>query len=402
MFLRFGAKQIFRQFYWLAFFSTLLSQTQEPPNQDIGKTRQRLQELQIQRSQVDNQINLLQKRRSGVLVELQGITLRASKARMQAEVAQLRREELQSELLLLKERKTAIQNETVRLKGSLQRQLKWLQALGPLGTLSFFPSYSDVENYLVRSRYQEWWRNRENQKLQTAQKLHAELIEQEREIAGTETKLSEVSIEMANLQEMLNANEKQLQEYLNRILRDEQQKKGIQSELNEESILLERMLESLLSKTKSGTNINPAIPFQNLMGKLPFPVEGSLAEGFGVQVHPRFGTRTMNSWLLIAAKGGATVKAVADGQVIKAESFQSFGLMAIISHGNVYHSLYMHLRALSVQEGQIIKSGETIGYVGDTPDGPRLGFGIIRNFQNKRTPEDPQKWLASRYVSRGR
>ena len=367
---------------------------QEQHGQDIGKTRQRLQELQLQIGQLDNQLIQLHNRRNGVLVELQGITLRTSKARSQAEATKLRRDELQSELLMLTKKRTEIFIELSRLKRSLQRQVKWLQALGPLGTLSFFPSHSDIENYLVRSRYLEWWRKNENQKLQKAMNLHAELVEQARVAEDAEAKLSEVSSEMAILQEELNANEKQLQAYLNGIQRDELQKREIQAELNEEAILLERLLASVLSASGSNIAFRATIPFQNLLGRLPVPVEGMLAEGFGIQTHPRFGTKTMNSGILVAAIGGAPIKAVADGQVIKAESFQSYGLMVIINHGNAYLSIYMYLRALLVQEGQIVKAGETIGYVGDTPDGPRLRFEI----RNRRTPEDPQKWFASRYL----
>ncbi|MDR2697944.1 MAG: peptidoglycan DD-metalloendopeptidase family protein, partial [Holophagales bacterium] len=97
--------------------------------------------------------------------------------------------------------------------------------------------------------------------------------------------------------------------------------------------------------------------------------------------------------LLIAAKSGDPVQAVADGQVVMAEPYQSYGLMVIIDHGSNYHSIYTHLRASSVSKDQAVKSGETIGYVGDTSDGPRLGFEIRR----QKAAEDPQKWLASRY-----
>jgi septal ring factor EnvC (AmiA/AmiB activator) len=76
-----------------------------------------------------------------------------------------------------------------------------------------------------------------------------------------------------------------------------------------------------------------------------------------------------------------------------AEPYQSYGLMVIIDHGSAYHSIYTHLRAISVSKDQAVKSGETIGYVGDTSGGPRLGFEIRR----QKAAEDPQKWLASKY-----
>ena len=41
----------------------------------------------------------------------------------------------------------------------------------------------------------------------------------------------------------------------------------------------------------------------------------------------------------------------------------------------------------------MLRSGETLGTVGDTLDGPRLGFEV--RYQSQ--PQDPQKWLKQRY-----
>jgi murein DD-endopeptidase MepM/ murein hydrolase activator NlpD len=329
-----------------------------------------------------------------VLVEIQGITLRVSKARAQAEMAQLKRDEIRRELQQLIARKDEIDKELGQLKESLRRQIKWLHALGPLGTLSFFPSHADIENYLLRSRYLEWWRNNENKKMHKFRSLHAELVGREKEITDAEVRHSKVRAEMIELQEELQANERQLQARLDGIQQDEQQKRGIQSELREEAIQLERMLAGILSNSETSTFKYVAVPFSSLVGKLRKPVGGTLAEGIGVQTHPVYGTKTENTGLLIASRSGMPVQSVADGQVVKAMPYLSFGLMVIVDHGNAYYSIYKHLQAISVSEGQAVNGGETIGYVGNTHDGARLGFEIW----HRRKYEDPQRWLASKYV----
>ena len=384
---------------WLLFvvFAVCALLSQEPtikplPGQDLGRARQRLQELQAQLGQVDDQLDVLKRRRQGILVELQNIALAASKARAQAEIARLELEQARFEVRSLGMRKAEILKELDSIKMGLRRQVRWLQALGPLGTLSYFPTHSDIESYLVRGRYLEWWRVNETKRLQRAIGLHAELAERERDISEAESKYSRVAIEMAALQEGLSANERRLQDYLGGIQKDEQQKKNIQAELREESIMLEKMLASVLSRAKVEGPFVASVPFQALAGHLRWPVEGTLAEGFGVQTHPRFGTKTMNTGLMITANGGAPVQSVAAGKVVMADSYQSYGLMVIIDHGGSYYTIYTHLRALAVAKGQTVASRETIGFVGDTPDGPRLGFEI----RNQTTPEDPQKWLASR------
>ena len=375
-----------------------VAQNHDADGQDMGRARQRLQELQAQLGQVDNQLALLGKRRQGVLAELQANALRASRARAEAEAARINRDRVQREVQGLNRRKAEILLELDRLRASLRRQIRWLHALGPFGTLTFLPTGSDIEGYLARSRYLDWWRNNETKKLLRARELHDELSTREEEIIKAEARFIKVEAEMTLLQERLRSSERRLREHLAGIQQDEQTKREVQAELLEESILLEGMLSSLLSKAKAeGAYVAP-VQFRTLAGRLPRPVAGTLAEGFGVQVHPRFGTKTMNTGLLIAAQGGAPVRAVADGRVVMADSYQSYGLMVIIEHGGSYYSIYTHLRALATQKDAAVKGGETIGYVGDTPFGPRLGFEI----RNQTTPEDPQRWLASRYLAAGK
>jgi septal ring factor EnvC (AmiA/AmiB activator) len=87
------------------------------------------------------------------------------------------------------------------------------------------------------------------------------------------------------------------------------------------------------------------------------------------------------------------VAAVADGKVAFADYYQSYGAMVILDHGAGWFTLYTHLLGLQVAKGQVLRAGETLGAVGDTVDGPRLGFEIRHQAQ----PQDPQKWLKRRY-----
>ena len=123
------------------------------------------------------------------------------------------------------------------------------------------------------------------------------------------------------------------------------------------------------------------------------PVDGTLALGFGEHLHPRFHTKTMQSGLLITAPGSAPVAAVADGRVVFADYYQSYGAMVILDHGGGWFTLYTHLMGIQVTKAQVLKVGESVGAVGDTVDGPRLGFEIRHQAQ----PQDPQKWLKKRY-----
>jgi len=360
--------------------------------QDPGQLRQRLAEVQARLSQVDQQMNALKKRRKGVLVELQKVTLQADMARAQAEGARLKLDQTQAEVQQINSRKSEILGEIGRLRGALRHQVRWMQAMGPWGGLTFFPSLSSMESFMSQGRYMTYWRNQERKKLDRVQHLQGDLALKEKEMQVALQKLGKEEEEARQLQASLRLNEDRLSTFLDGLKQDESRQKDVQAELAEEALQLERMLTNLLAKPKADAFTAP-IAFASLKGELPRPVDGTLSQPFGEHLHPKFHTKTMQSGLLIASSEGSAVRAVADGRVVFAESYQSYGPMIILDHGGGYFTIYTHLRALMVSKGQLLKSGESIGSVGETMDGPRLGFELRQLAQ----AQDPNKWLKERY-----
>ncbi|MFN7958229.1 MAG: peptidoglycan DD-metalloendopeptidase family protein [Holophagaceae bacterium] len=360
--------------------------------QDPAELRQKLAAIQGRLGQVDQQLASLKKRRKGVLVEIQGISLQRDRAKAQVEGARLRRDQAQNEVQVIGRERMRIQGEVQRLQGSLRKQVRWMQALGPWGDLALYATFRDLEAWLVRGRMLAWARLQERKQLGQIQRLQGDLASKEKALKEVLARLATEEQEAAQLQAALRLQEDKLNSFLDGLQKDEAAQKQAQAELAEEAVQLERLLSGLLSKPK-GEAFEPAVAFANLRGELPQPVEGSLAQGFGEHLHPRFRTKTMQSGLLINAPGGAHVAAVADGKVAFADYYQSYGPMVILDHGGGWFTLYTHLLGLGVAKGQVLKAGESVGAVGDTVDGPRLGFEIRHQAQ----PQDPQKWLKRRY-----
>lgn len=373
-------------------FACTLALLGQAPNSDPALIRQRLQEVQARLAQADLQMNALKKRRRGVLVELQGISLQADRARAQAEGARLRRDQTQVEVQELGQRKEGIRQELDRLRAELRRQARWMQALGPWGGMSLLPSLENIQGFLVQGRYLDYRQSQEQRRMERVQRLQGDLAKREQELRDTLQRLAKEEQEAAMVQANLRHSEERMQSFLESLRQDESRQKEMQAELAEEALQLERMLAQLLGKPK-GDAFEPLSPFSALRGELPKPVEGTLALGFGEHLHPRFKTKTLHSGLLIAAEGGASVQAVAEGRVVFAEPYQSYGPMVILDHGGGYFSLYTHLRAFLVSKGQVVKAGEQVGSVGETLDGSRLGFEI----RQQASPQDPQKWLKQKY-----
>ena len=360
--------------------------------QDTTTLKRKLAEVQNRLTQVDGQMNALSRRRKGFLVELQRISLQADRVRAEEEGARMKRDQTESEVRRISLRKGHIQNEIVRLRTELRKQVRWMQALGPWGGLSLSPTLSNFDDYLEQGRYLAYWRNQERKKLDRVQALQTDMAQREKELQVALQRLAMEEKDTASFQANLRLNEEHLQGFLEGLREDETKQKEVQAELVEEAVQLDRMLTSLLGKPRSGV-FETSIAFANLKGELPRPVEGSLTEPFGEHIHPKFHTKTVQSGILIATEAGAPVQAVADGKVVYADIYQSYGPMVILDHGGGYFSVYTHLRAYNVGKGQVLKSGEFIGSAGDTLDGPRLGFEIRHMAQ----AQDPNKWILDKY-----
>ena len=363
-----------------------------PAKREADQIKRRLSEVQARLGTVDAQLEALKKRRKGVLVELQAIALDADRMRGRAEAARLERDQAQLEVTGISAQKELLQREIAALRTELSRQVRWLQAKGPLGDLSFFSSLSSFAEYVVQGRYLVYLRNQERIRLDKIQTYQRDLARREQELQVAMRRLAGDEEASVQAQADLQLHEERLQTFLDGLGQDESRQKEIQAELAEEALQLDRMLTQLLGKPRSDA-YEPSGAFAALRGELPQPTPGTLVQAFGEHLHPLFRTRTMQSGLLIAAEAGAPVQAVADGKVVYADLYQSFGPMVILDHGAGFFSLYTHLEALTVARGQVLRQGEALGTVGTTMDGPRLGFEIRHLTQ----PQDPNKWLKLHY-----
>ena len=91
------------------------------------------------------------------------------------------------------------------------------------------------------------------------------------------------------------------------------------------------------------------------------------------------------------APAGSSIRAVADGLVSKVLTIRGFGLVAIVDHGDGWHTVYGHAGSFSVSAGERVSSGQILGAVGESGSthGPRLHFEV----RSAREAEDPLDWL---------
>ncbi|WP_328412003.1 M23 family metallopeptidase [Streptomyces violaceus] len=99
---------------------------------------------------------------------------------------------------------------------------------------------------------------------------------------------------------------------------------------------------------------------------------------------------------VVAAHGGTVVKAGGNG----AGDGPAYGNAVVIKHGNGTYSQYAHLSKVTVNVGQIVKTGQEIAKSGNTGNssGPHLHF-EIRTTANYGSAVDPVKFLRAKGVT---
>jgi murein DD-endopeptidase MepM/ murein hydrolase activator NlpD len=129
----------------------------------------------------------------------------------------------------------------------------------------------------------------------------------------------------------------------------------------------------------------------------------ALASGFGMRIHPVYKVKKMHTGIDFAAPIGTPIYATADGLVKEVSiKFSGYGKMIMIDHGFGYETRYAHLHEFAVRQGQKVKRGDLIGYVGNTglSTAPHLHYEVLLNgaminpvhyFYNDLSPAEYEK-----------
>jgi murein hydrolase activator len=141
----------------------------------------------------------------------------------------------------------------------------------------------------------------------------------------------------------------------------------------------------------------PAVAFASLRGQVPIPVNGVKLKEFGSPD----GVGGMEKGVSIATRAGAQVTAPADGWVVYAGPFRSYGQLLILNAGNGYHILLAGMGRISVDLGQFVLTGEPVAVMGNGSHiAAILATGssqpvLYVEFRKDGTPVDPGPWWAA-------
>jgi murein DD-endopeptidase MepM/ murein hydrolase activator NlpD len=139
-------------------------------------------------------------------------------------------------------------------------------------------------------------------------------------------------------------------------------------------------IEDRLALVRSGVERRQALAFAT---PSIWPVTGWLSSAYGNRRDPFTGGNDFHPGLDISSPQGEPVLAPADGIVSSASFNGNYGNLVVLDHGFGIVTKYGHLSRFGVTNGQQVRRGDVIGFIGTTgrSTSPHLHYEIWMNGQ---------------------
>jgi septal ring factor EnvC (AmiA/AmiB activator) len=284
----------------------------------------------------------------------------------------------------------------------LERRLVEIYQRGPLYTFQALMAAESFGDLLSRYKYLYLTSRQDRALVADVEQLRGRVVAERNTILDVRGQLDrsrqEREAEYARYTDLAQARERRLQQLQRSARSTERQLATLQKDearLNGLLAALERARreEAARGALRGGVAAPGSITTASL-GKLDWPVEGTIVYRFGRDTLPSGGIIRWNG-IGIAAPVGTAVHAVEAGKVRLVGQFGTYGLTVVLEHGNGYYSVYSHLETAAVKLGNSIAKAALIGTVGgeNSDYGPHLHFEIRGDNQ---VALDPTTWLRKR------
>ena len=370
------------------------------PTRELEESKRRLEEIKAERDRLQQQRMRLQGQVHDVNDELSN--LERQKESTQRIVNEIERQigGLSGQLDRASAELILAEDNLAERRAILERRLVDIYKRGALYAFQVLLTAESFGDLLSRYKYLYLTSRQDKSLVQDVEKLRNRVVSQRNDILRVRGELDrrrqereaefehfgELATERARRLAQLRRSAQATEQKLSALERDE-------ARLSDVLASLERARRE--SRIRGGAGLGP-IPGPGSIttadiGKLDWPVEGTIVYRFGRDTLPSGGVIRWNG-IGIAAPAGTPVKAVEAGRVRLVGQFGTYGLTILLEHGNGYYSVYAHLQSASVKLNEIVTKGQEIAAVGGLSSdyGPHLHFEIRGENQ---IALDPADWL---------
>ena len=235
-----------------------------------------------------------------------------------------------------------------------------------------------LDNYMMIEEIIEY----DNSVMEALAQLQKQVEQERAELEEAKAALEEAKAKQQSAKAELETQEAEVDKVIAEITSQESQLKAMEAELNRAATALDSQIKDLERQMSAQIN---NVPSQS--GFL-WPLAGNinvLSSLYGSRPDPFTGKPDNHTGIDIPASRGTPIYASKSGVVITSVygtgSAWSYGNYVVVSHSDGTSTLYAHMSSRAVSQGQTVKQGDVVGYVGTTGNstGNHLHFEIRVN-----------------------
>ncbi len=364
----------------------ILSYTSIAFAEDITNLIQQQNDLQNQKSEADNKLEIVQDELSENMQQVEKLSQAMSEYQTQIDEWGTKIDELKNSIDDIQKDLDIAKKDYDEQEKLLESRLVTMYEAGDTSFLDFILSSNNIVDFISNYYLMAELTTYDEDLLEKIEREKSQ-IEQNKKML--ETQQSEYNTIKANYEK------KKIILYNTKALKDEAASKLTEEEktLSEQIDEYRNQILAVEAEIAQVTKAN--IDTQYIGGEMAWPVPGytRITSNYGMRTHPITGIYKLHTGVDLGAPMGANFIAANDGVVTKAGYNGAYGNMVIIDHGGGISTLYAHGSEILVTVGQTVKKGDSILKVGSTgySTGAHAHFEVRVNGQ----PVNPLPYITS-------
>ena len=362
----------------------------EAKARELQQLQQRLQALRAERDAVRTRFDRDQR------------ALRKVERRIGRTVRELKRLEKQlrrqrGKLARLRKRESALKHRLATQRELLARQIRAAWMIGKQEYLKLLLNQEDPARLGRTLTYYHYFNQARSERIEAVRTTLAELERVARAVKTETARLETLRQETLARQAALKRDRHKRRQVVARLQAELNNREQAIAHLQANERHLRDVLEAIESSlTDLLADTGMEKPFGSQRGRLPWPVQGKVQKLYGKR-------RPLSDlkWngVLIQAREGRTVHAIARGRVAYADWLRGYGLLIILDHGDGYMSLYGQNQSLFKEVGDWVEAGEPIASVGRS--GGQQRSALYFEIRHNGRPANPLRWCSRPPARRG-
>jgi septal ring factor EnvC (AmiA/AmiB activator) len=375
---------------------------QQPPasaEQRLRQQQDELDKLRRERSDLEARMSELQRTARSLTDEVNNLEAQRQTTRRLVAALDQQLQTINDEVIQAGTGLVRAERELEGKRGALQRRMVKIYKRGSLYDVEAMLSAQSFAGLVARYKYLHELALNDRNLVRRVEGLRDQIITQRMLLVRLQDEVSRNRQEKDREARRLAELESRRQRNLTAVqLTAQRTRERLQQLARDESRIANAIatLETARRRAEMAPNARPAAPSTirtSDLGKLDWPVDGTILYRFGRVVNPNNTTTRWNG-IGIGATVGTPVKSIAAGEVVLADNVGTYGPTVIVQHGGGDYSVYGSLQNIGVRRGQQVTKGQSIGTVGATD--PELPPHLHFEIRPQGRAIDPLEYLRAR------